>query len=152
MSIPQARPITRSANSTVARPPHIPCSANRGELAGEQSRSHTRPLALVRIPPTIRLPRGLDVLPCFLPTSTILFSSSLAGGVRPKSSAETTRTGKREPRGSREEVGRRNKSGICGIHEEIYRRWHLARVIHAKPCMDQESGGSSNSSESVATN
>lgn len=50
---------------------------------------------------------------------TILFSSSLAGGVRSKSSAETTRTGKREPRGSREEVGRRKQSGICGIHEEI---------------------------------
>ena len=35
------------------------------------------------------------------------------------STAETTRTGKREPRGSREEVGRRNESGICGIHEEL---------------------------------
>jgi len=44
VSVPQARPITRSANSTVARPPHIPYSANRGQLAGEQSRSRTRPL------------------------------------------------------------------------------------------------------------
>ena len=30
---PPACPITRSATSTVARPPHTPCSANRGQLA-----------------------------------------------------------------------------------------------------------------------
>ena len=64
--------------------------------------------------------RGLYVLPCFLPTSTILFSSSLAGGVRPKSSAETTRTGKREPRGSREEVGRRKNL----VFAEFTRRYN----------------------------
>ena len=60
-----------------------------------------------------------------------------------------------QSRVSREEVEKKLEDATNEVFAEFTRRYTadgiLARVIHAKPCMDQESGGSSNSSESVAT-